>query len=70
MKSKVDITPPRNRQSGMGQPALEGEEIKYWLCQARRLLSDRGKCSKIVPPIRGSSTDRKCNGRSRGEGLV
>ena len=68
MKSKVDITPPRNGQSGMGQPALEGEETNTGC--ARRLLSDRGKCSKIVPPIRGSSTDRKCNGRSRGEGLV
>ena len=39
MKSKVDITPPRNGQSGMGQPALEGEEIKYWLCQETALRS-------------------------------
>ena len=27
MKSKIDITPPRSGQSGIGQPALEGEEI-------------------------------------------
>ena len=39
MKSKIDITPPRYGQSGIGQPALKGEEIKLWHCQSTALQS-------------------------------
>ena len=68
MKSKIDITPPWSGQSGRGQPALEGRKSNTGC--ARRLLFNRGKCSKIVPPIRDSSIDRKCYGRSRVKGRV
>ena len=47
MKSKIDITPPRNGQSGMASLPSRGRKSNTGC--ARRLLLDRGSVVKLFP---------------------